>query len=178
MTPTKIICHHSGGTDANPLQESSNYTVLQCNQDHKVRFDFVSSLGWYVGYQYFIDKTGTITQCRKDDEEGAHTIGQNNSSIGICLAGNFDVTLPTPPQIKSLTLLIQKKMKEWDIDGSQVFPHRKFARKTCYGKRLSDTWAMELISPVSSSNLNENAKIQEKISFIRQLIENLKNLIK
>lgn len=176
MIPNKIIIHHTGGSDIFPSQDSSNYTVYQCDRDHQVRFNFKSQLGWYVGYQYFIDKAGIITNCRKDSEEGAHTIGENKSSIGICLAGNFDVALPTPLQIKSLKMLLEKKTKEWGIDRSQVFPHRKFAIKTCYGTKLSDVWGQELI--LSSPKLNENGKIQEQISYIRQLIENLKKLIK
>lgn len=139
-----IIIHHSGGTDANPLQDSSNYTVEQCNQDHKIRFNFKSTLGWYVGYQYFIDKAGIMTQCRSDTEEGAHTVGKNKESIGICMAGNFDVTLPTQAQIETLKKIIRTKRIQYDIPIENVVPHRTFATKTCYGNLLSDTWAQEM----------------------------------
>lgn len=139
--PNKIIIHHSGGTDANLLQDSSNYTVNQCNIDHQRRFNMKSLLGWYVGYHYFIDKYGIVTRCRADDEEGAHTIGQNLQSIGICLAGNFDVTLPTNAQMKALNDLVFDKQIKYGISDAQVFPHRHFASKTCYGKLLPDDWA-------------------------------------
>lgn len=182
MIPTKIIVHHTGGTDLQPLSDSSNYSVFDCDKDHKARFNFKSSLGWYVGYHYFIDKKGTINQCRADNEEGAHTIGQNKSSIGICLAGNFDATLPTNAQIEALKNLLSKKTKEWTIDNSQIFPHRKFASKTCYGKRLSDDWARNLLSTISNKiqvNMpSENAKIQEQISWMRRIIEGLLKLKK
>jgi len=148
MNPKYIIVHHSGGTDDNPLQDSSNYTVAQCNQDHKVRFNMLSSLGYYVGYTYFISKSGTITQTRKDTEEGAHTIGHNSDSIGICLAGNFDATLPTDAQKESLRDLLQNKMKKYNIPVSNIVPHRHFAHKTCYGNKLSDIWAQQLVTPL------------------------------
>lgn len=146
-TPKWLIVHHAGGSDADPLQDSSNYTFEMCNQDHKIRFNMMSSLGFYVGYQYFIDKKGIVRQARKDTEEGAHTIGHNTDSIGICLAGNFDATLPTDAQIASLKRLLETKMKEWNIPSSNIVPHRRFAVKTCYGKKLADDWAQKLLSP-------------------------------
>ncbi len=146
MKPIYIITHHTAGSDLNPMQDSSNYTVAMCNRDHKARFEMYSSLGWYVGYQYFIDKDGVVTQCRKDDEEGAHTVGYNNISIGICLAGNFDLTDPTEKQKAALKNLITKKMFEYEIPIKNVVPHRKFASKTCHGKRLPDDWAQNLIT--------------------------------
>lgn len=151
-----IIVHHSGGTDAQPLADSSNYTVQQCNSDHSIRFNMKSSLGWFVGYHYFIDKFGKITQTRKDTEEGAHCKGYNNTaydkvnfpnnlSIGICLAGNFDAFMPTQAQINALKSLLEQKVKEYNIPIKNIVPHRKYANKTCYGKRLNDTWAQSLL---------------------------------
>jgi hypothetical protein len=143
--PKYIIVHHSGGTDADPMADSSNYTFEQCNQDHKVRFNFISTLGYYVGYQYFIDKAGKITQARSDSEEGAHTIGKNLESLGVCMAGNFDATLPTEAQKTTLKAFIKEKMDQYSIPTENVVPHRTFAHKTCYGKLLEDTWAQNLI---------------------------------
>lgn len=155
-TPKYIIVHHTGGSDANPLQDSSGFTFDQCNELHKQRFNFVSSLGWYVGYQYFIDKYGTVKQGRADNEEGAHTIGLNNSSIGICLAGNFDATMPTPAQITALTNLLKAKMAQHGILPTNIKPHRAFANKTCYGKKLADDWAKNLVSPnVLNKNISD-----------------------
>lgn len=155
MKPTKIILHHSGGTDAEPMGDSSNYTVVMCNQDHKARFNFLSSLGWYVGYQYVIEKDGKVTQCRKDDEEGAHTIGQNKSSIGIMLCGNFDATHPSERQKSALQKLLKEKMAQWSIPKEEIYPHRKFAVKTCYGKNLSDTWGRDLVTPPLQKVINK-----------------------
>jgi len=142
-----IIVHHTSGSDANPLQDSSNYTFWQCDADHKKRFNMKSSLGYYVGYTYYIDKKGTIYQARKEGEEGAHTVGHNSDSIGICLAGNFDATMPTEAQILALKGLMEAKMAQYSIAPENIVPHRKFASKTCYGKKLSDDWARNLVKP-------------------------------
>jgi hypothetical protein len=158
--PKYIIVHHAGGTDANPMQDSSGYTFEQCNQDHKARFDFKSTLGYYVGYHYFVDKYGMMTQARADNEEGAHCIGQNTSSLGICLAGNFDATLPTDSQVITLKKFLIEKSKQYNILPENVVPHRAFAQKTCYGKRLADNWARDLLvveeAPVVPPVVNQN----------------------
>lgn len=166
--PLYLIVHHTGGTDAQPLADSSNYTVQQCNADHKARFNFISSMGWYVGYQYFIDKNGVVTQCRADMEEGAHTIGKNNSSIGICLAGNFDATLPTAAQITALRDLLVARMYEFGIPAENIVPHRLFAAKTCYGKKLSYTWAADLVRSIEG--------LIAAVTWLKKRIEYLTNL--
>ena len=168
MKPLWLIIHHSGGTDNFPMQDSSNYTVAECNQDHKVRFDMKSSLGYYVGYQYIIEKNGKITQCRVDNEEGAHTIGHNKDSIGIMLCGNFDATLPTEAQKNALRSLLITKMTQWSIPVTNIVPHRKFATKTCYGNKLGNDWARNLVSPpaqkdtVTPLQIKLNAQLNAK----------------
>ncbi len=137
--PTVIITHHTGGTDANPRQDTSNHSVNVINSWHKQQWpDFVSSLGYHVGYHYFIDKHGGVTQTRLHTEEGAHCIGMNKKSIGVCFAGNFDVTTPTKAQMNSWWNLYKKIRSQYpDIP---TYPHRKYATKTCHGRLLSDTF--------------------------------------
>ena len=142
-----LFVHHVGGTEKNPLYDSSNQTFEFIDEYHRQRWNGMtySTMGHYIGYQYFIDRTGKLTQGRSDFEEGAHTIGFNTESIGICLAGNFDLTLPTEAQIKTLTDLLVKKKVEFNVPLKNIFAHRAFANKTCYGKRLYDTWARDLV---------------------------------
>jgi N-acetylmuramoyl-L-alanine amidase len=164
--PEYIIVHHAGGSDANPLQDSSNFTFEQCNELHKARFNFISSLGYYVGYHYYIEKDGTVKQGRADTDEGAHTVGYNSKSIGICLAGNFDANLPTSEQVASLKTLINKKAEQYNIFKENIVPHRKFAVKTCYGVKLSDTWASDLLGSSESNTTKAIALLQEAIRLL------------
>lgn len=167
MKPEYIIIHHSGGTDAQPLADSSNYTVKQCDADHKARGFGRSSLGYHVGYTYFIDKAGVVTQTRKDTEEGAHTVGKNRTSIGICLAGNFDAFMPTEAQVIALRDLLKRKMLEHGIPAEKIVPHRTFAAKSCYGRKLADDWARKL---VAETNPLESYKTVELINELRRRI--------
>lgn len=137
--PTVVITHHTGGTDANPLADSSFATVKDVDSWHRVRWpDFKSSLGYFVGYHYFISKDGTITQTRRNNEEGAHVIGMNTKSIGVCFAGNFDLTMPTDAQLLSWYQLYGQLLKEYPNIPTR--PHRAYATKTCHGKRLDDNY--------------------------------------
>lgn len=140
--PTKIIVHHTGGTDSNPAADTSKHTAETIDRYHATRWPgFTSQLYknkkgefYHCGYHFVIEKDGTIVQTRGIGEEGAHCVGHNTSSIGIVLTGNFDVTLPTEKQEQAFRVLFSRL----GISPNEIFPHRKFATKSCYGKRLSD----------------------------------------
>lgn len=138
--PDKIIVHHSayGG---NAFQ----YPLI--NEWHKQRGFPLSKLGSYVGYHYVIEKDGSYTQCRDEGEGGAHTVGENFSSIGVCLAGNYNVEDPTPAQEKTLAkILYMMQERHAAILATNIFPHRHFNQTDCYGTRLTDTYAQEVFA--------------------------------
>ena len=142
--PKYLIVHH----EAPPvITNAPRFQVV--NEYHRQKFGMKSSLGYWVGYQYFIEKNGLLFQARADNEEGAHTIGHNKDSIGICLAGNFDLELPTEAQKQTLKNFLKRKMQEYNIPLQNVVPHRLFANKTCYGYKLSDDWARNLASDIN-----------------------------
>lgn len=145
--PKWIILHHAGGSDANPLLDTSNQTFLDIDKYHQYRWngETKSSLGFYCGYHYVIDRFGTLTQARNDLEGGAHTIGMNYSSIGICLIGNFDLTYPTPEQIKALGSILARLQARYLVPSSRIVPHRQFASKTCFGSLLESVWGAEVL---------------------------------
>src|SRR3990167_2886110 len=101
--PEIIIVHHTGGTDSNPLADTSHHTFEMVDKYHR-------SLGWEsCGYHVFIEKNGktVYNPSRALDYHGGHTSGYNTKSIGICLAGNFDATLPTTEQTSSLKKVLE-----------------------------------------------------------------------
>lgn len=137
--PTVVITHHTGGTDAQPLADTSNHTVAIVNSWHKKLWpEFVSRRGYHVGYHYVIEKDGTLTQTRDHDEVGAHVIGMNTSSIGVCFMGNFDLTRPTTAQMTTWYWLYNELHKQYP--NIPTYPHRKYATKTCHGRLLKDDY--------------------------------------
>ncbi|OGE77908.1 MAG: hypothetical protein A2751_02585 [Candidatus Doudnabacteria bacterium RIFCSPHIGHO2_01_FULL_46_14] len=158
MTPHFLIVHHSFTPKDLPANQAEN----SFNNTHKNRGFPVSSMGWYVGYHYVIYGNGELRQYRGDKEIGAHCKEQsmNFQSLGICLSGNFDTEIPNPLQTETLRTLLQQKSAEWGIASANIYPHRKFAPyKSCYGTKLADDWARNLIVSVNPINQGENRAV-------------------
>lgn len=180
--PTFLIVHHTGGTDADPKADTSHHTFEVVDDWHRQLWNEKSSLGHFIGYHYFIDKTGKVTQGRGDKDEGLHTKSYNLKSLGICLAGNFDVTKPTKAQETALRTLLQAKTAEYGIPVENILPHRRFANKSCYGNLLSGTWAQELLkvvppvppTPPASSNDAIVDEIRKHLTTVDTLLGKIK----
>ncbi len=113
---SKMIIHCS----ASDIAEHDNIDTI--------RKWHVEERGWReVGYHFFIRKDGTIEKGRDVRIAGAHCLGHNHDSIGICLSGASEFTLD---QYISLGALMQVLQIEYgDLD---VYPHNHFNKgKTC-----------------------------------------------
>jgi N-acetylmuramoyl-L-alanine amidase len=142
MKPKYIVLHHSAG----PITQ----TAEAINEYHKRKWNFKSSLGGYAGYQYIIEKNGRATQWRADNEMGAHTIGRNHDSIGICVVGWFDKghdKLPTEKQQEALSELLNKKMTEYSIPKKNILFHRDVqgVTKSCPGYNITKEFIYNLL---------------------------------
>jgi hypothetical protein len=178
--PNKIIAHHFGGTDADPLADSSKQTAQDVDKWHSQRWKgftskvFKNHQGkfYHVGYHFVIERDGTVVQCRDYYEEGAHTFGQNKSSIGIALAGNFDVTKPTVKQLNAFKKVFKEINQRFPkITEKEIYPHRKFSSKTCYGTNLSDTFFTELLEEEYKSDQTVVRELQVQIvQLLNQLV--------
>lgn len=131
--PTKIIWHNTADSD-------TSRQLNKVNDWHRQRGFPRSSLGFFIGYHYLVERDGSYTQARKETEEGAHTIGENFSSIGISLTGNFDLARPTQAQEQTAAKICADVMKRWNIKITETYPHRKYSNTSCPGKLLKDNW--------------------------------------
>lgn len=118
----KIILHCSA------TKEGRQFTAKDIDQWHKQR-------GWKgIGYHYVILLDGTIQPGRPESEIGAHTVGQNSNSIGICYIGGLDADgkakdTRTDQQKEALHNLVSDLLKKYP--GSTVHGHNEFANKAC-----------------------------------------------
>lgn len=98
--------------------------------------------GWHrsrgfrtIGYHYLIGLDGTISIGRPENETGAHCLGHNGRSIGVCYVGGLDpvtrklADTRTPRQRAALRQLIERLQKKYP--GATVHGHRDFAAKAC-----------------------------------------------
>ncbi|MCP4373012.1 MAG: N-acetylmuramoyl-L-alanine amidase, partial [Deltaproteobacteria bacterium] len=97
------------------------------------------------GYNWGIEKVSyflSICQGRSMNIPGAHCLGMNNKSVGIAFVGDFDISTPTFEHYKIGGILCAMIMNWYPaITVDRIFPHNKFANKTCPGKRFD----MELL---------------------------------
>ncbi len=64
-----------------------------------------------------------------DNEKGAHTLGYNGTSIGICLIGK---TSFTEAQFESLGVLLHDLMNHYGISKSHIYGHYQLNKgRTC-----------------------------------------------
>ncbi len=136
--PREIIVHHTADSNAG-LQ------FKKVNEYHRTQEFPQSSLGYFCGYHYFIERNGEYRQARADSDEGAHTKGRNFGSIGIGLAGNFSYEYPTKQQEVTLGNLCKELMKKYNVRITDVVPHRKYANKDCPGSQLKNNWAQIVV---------------------------------
>lgn len=148
---THIIVHHSACDDTAPQ-------FARINEWHKERGFPYSELGWYVGYHYVIEHDGLVRRARSDNEMGAHDAGENDHSIGICLAGNFDRTTPSAAQVRSLGQLLVQLVQRYDIRYTDIEPHRRGDDTHCYGLMLPDDWA-SMVYVAAEPRLSVRAKV-------------------
>lgn len=167
--PKWLVVHHTGGTDANPLEDTSHHTF-------EIIQDWHLSLGYEnFGYHFLIEKDGTVRVGRPTDYRGAHERAVNFESIGICLSGNFDATDPTPEQEKSLAELLVSLSEQYNIPKENIVPHRHFKVKTCFGNRLEDDWAQNLFEEASQV---EVPVVESKMSLLELILEILFRIFK
>ena len=90
-----------------------------------------------IGYHWGIEFIGDRYEILKGrDGNGAHTIGQNEDGIGICVVGNFDLDPVTPELEDTLHRLLVWLIPLYGIDNHAIYGHCEFASKSCPGKHL------------------------------------------
>lgn len=92
--------------------------------------------GWArIGYHYVIRRNGAVEKGRPDSMIGAHAVGFNNNSIGICLIGGVDKqgrgqANYTAAQMATLGRLLASLLNRYP--GAAIMGHRDTgAKKDC-----------------------------------------------
>lgn len=91
--------------------------------------------GWNdIGYHYVIRRNGQIENGRPKEKIGAHTEGQNSTSIGICMVGGIDgagnaQSNFTPAQWQTLERLV--RILKAEFNQATVHGHNEYASKAC-----------------------------------------------
>ncbi len=125
-----IIIHHTADSRTGNQFE-------RVNEYHRTKFGLRSLLGYFVAYQYLIEKSGEVRKAREDWEEGTHTRGYNLNYVAICLAGNFDIEQPTERQWEALNALLAEKCDEYELTAIDLLLHRDVGLTACPGQFIT-----------------------------------------
>ena len=95
--------------------------------------------GWNdIGYHWIIDRDGKVLPGRKETVIGAHTVGRNSGTIGICLIGGFGSAETdrfsdhfTGQQDITLRQMIEAISTRTSIQ--RISGHNEYAAKACPG---------------------------------------------
>ena len=92
--------------------------------------------GWAdVGYHFMLDVDGAIYAGRDLGARGAHTLGRNTGSAGVCLLGDFRFSAPLPAQWEALIALARWLIAELEL--THLAGHSQFNENTvCPGARV------------------------------------------
>lgn len=97
---TEIILHHT--------EVSTPHTVQDVHKWHQKK-------QWAgIGYHFFIDKNGEIYTGRPLNAVGAHTLGHNKNSIGVCFEGDFNREKMTDKQLDGSVMLLSLLLLAYD----------------------------------------------------------------
>lgn len=100
--------------------------------------------GWKdIGYHWLIDRDGEVAAGRPETVIGAHTVGHNTGTIGICLIGGFGGAADdkfdehfTPQQKSALLRLVKEIRARAKI--RHVSGHNEYAVKACPSFTVSE----------------------------------------
>ena len=118
---TKLIIHCSA------TKPNFDVDIRDVDQWHRER-GFAK-----VGYHYFVKRDGTVQIGRFLHERGAHTLGQNKGSIGVCYAGGVDENGQpednrTEAQKQALRGIVRTLSDKFDLT---IHGHNEFSNKSC-----------------------------------------------
>ena len=140
---TSVMIHHTGIS-----YKRNSDQFLANNRYHKNIWNFKSSLGFYLGYNYEINKKGFVRQARANGERTAACYQKNmnnGSCIHIALDGNFERERPYPNEIFALRDLLRLLFSQFNLKKENIYFHKQFSNTKCPGKNMDLNFIRSLV---------------------------------
>ena len=115
--------------------------IIHCSDTPEGRDNTVADItAWHrqkgyrtIGYHYVIYRDGSIHKGRPLCETGAHCLGHNAHSIGVCYIGgrrNGEYADTRTPQQKAALLQLLSNLKTM-YPNAKIYGHKDFSSKAC-----------------------------------------------
>jgi LysM repeat protein len=116
-----IVIHHSGVSEGT-VKGMDRYHREVRHMENGLAYHFVIGNGNGMG-----DGEIAVGNRWTRQLDGGHlaSVEQNKYCIGICLVGNFDKTVPTSAEMRSLNALVRELMDRCNIPASHVKTHKQ-----------------------------------------------------
>ena len=140
----QIVVHHSA---TKPISVDGRADAEAFARYH------VQTHGWPgIGYDYVIGANGTVYKTNRNNAVNYHAGNANKISLGICLAGNFDLGEPPAEQWQAAVELARILMVAYRVPVERVIGHREVpAAKSCPGAHFDmDQFRREVKSRANS----------------------------
>lgn len=138
-----------------------------------------------IGYHWLIDRNGGVIEGRSEREQGAHVLGMNKNSLGICLIGGHGGAETdrfedhfTPEQNRGLRDLLFGILERHEKAGAPVIRisgHNEHAAKACPCFRVAE-WLAQEPAPVGPIE-PEPPSIGDAIAALAARVARLETLI-
>jgi N-acetylmuramoyl-L-alanine amidase len=133
--PDKIIVHHSLTSDGPTVSWGA---IRKYHTDPNGPYKMLD-IGYHAGVE-LVDSGGIshmeVLIGRWWFKTGAHTLGENATSLGFCFVGNYDVVPPPDEMLEAGARLLATWCRLFVIDPGRIFPHSAFENKTCPGTQF------------------------------------------
>ena len=117
VTQFVVLHHRAGDGDVESIHR------LHCNN------------GWSgIGYHFYVRKDGTIYRGRPIGTVGAHCVGYNDKSIGVCFEGDFEKDIMSGKQIEAGRKIVSYLLNLYPF--AKIVRHRDLGSTLCPGKNF------------------------------------------
>ena len=154
-----IILHHSGTPATNGESDPVGQQIYEAiKRNHHAR---ALAKKWgddYVcDYHFLVGSTGKVFKGQPVERVSYHCghYRTNLKSIGICLLGDFEKSIPPKAQVDSLINLLIELIKKYGILIEDIKQHKQIVRTDCAGKyfpfnRITEEIKMGLKEPTEA----------------------------
>lgn len=137
----KIVIHHSATPGGDVIFIRHEHQVVRGWRGpgyHKIIPNGRTFGSWPAGEDGEIQKGRPLDDDSifEANEVGAHALGFNRETVGICLIGNFMSMQPTQAQIRSLIEVCCDLCEQFDLEPNAIVGHCDVNNTDCPGKYL------------------------------------------
>uniref|UniRef100_A0A8C6NKP1 Peptidoglycan recognition protein 5 n=1 Tax=Nothobranchius furzeri TaxID=105023 RepID=A0A8C6NKP1_NOTFU len=127
----RVVIHHTALQNCKGLVECTEH-LLSIQRLHMDKRQFDD-----IGYNFLVDREGTVFEGRGWGVVGAHTKGHNHDTLGVAFMGNFNNDTPTKEALQSVKQLLVSGVSQRFLHSQfDLFGHRDLGDTACPGENL------------------------------------------